>query len=56
MTNYCIIERDTVRVRVDLLGDTRIPEVLEAFEDCLKGCGFVLKGHVEISEEGNEEI
>jgi len=54
MTNYCIIERDTVRIRIDLLGDAGIDQVVEAFEDCLKGLGFVLKGPVEIVEQEEE--
>jgi len=31
-----------------------LPEMLEAFENYLKACGFVFDGHVEIVEDEDE--
>jgi hypothetical protein len=46
-----VFDSTKVTVEIDCVS---LNEVLEAFEDFLKGSGFILKGKVEIIEDEND--
>ena len=57
MTKYVFIkhpnpdnEFDNTRIEFTVEGQS-IPEIIESFEDFLRGCGFVVSGKLEIVEE-----
>lgn len=48
--NRCTVERDGLRVILEAT-DVTIDDVLQAFKDVLKGCGFVFDGEVVLVDE-----
>jgi hypothetical protein len=45
---YCEHAEPYSTVEMTLSEDSALPEVLEAFEDFLRGCGYSFSGHLDL--------
>ena len=46
---------DTTDVAIRVNNESTLPELLQAFEDFLLACGFVIKGDIVIEEDYTKE-